>query len=242
LPLHLTEHTRDRIRNAGDAALARFLDIFHHRAVALYYRAWANGQPTVSFDRPAEDRFAHYLGALCGLDTRSSSGREAAPSRSLVYFAGRLSAQPRNADGLLALLHDLLGLPVAIEPFVGEWLTLSSCDRWHLGRPRGLGQGTVLGARTWQRQHRFRLVIGPLDEAALRDLLPGGSRLADVQAVVNQYVGPSLAWDLRLRLDPHTPRPPRIGQSTRLGWTTWLGAATKHRQDVVFDPSRGRRT
>jgi type VI secretion system protein ImpH len=237
LPLHLTEFTRDRVRNAGDPTFARFLDIFHHRALSLFYRAWANSQPTVGHDRPTEDRFVRYLGAICGLGTRP---RQTAPNTSLLYFAGRLAAQPRNAEGLLALLHDFLGLPVSIEPFVGEWLPLSSRDRWHLGRTRGLGQGTVLGARTWQRQHKFRLVVGPLDETSLRSLLPGGSRLAGLQALVKRYVGPAMAWDLRLRLAPQTPRPPSIGQGTRLGWTTWLGTSTR-RQDVIFDPSRQRR-
>jgi type VI secretion system protein ImpH len=64
LPLHLTEYARDRARNADDPTLARFLDIFHHRTLSLFYRAWANSRPTLSFDRPQADRFAAFLGAL----------------------------------------------------------------------------------------------------------------------------------------------------------------------------------
>jgi len=41
LPLHLTEYGRDRLRNAGDATFVRFLDLFHHRLLSLFYRAWA---------------------------------------------------------------------------------------------------------------------------------------------------------------------------------------------------------
>src|SRR6478609_2460492 len=57
LPLHLTEYARDRIINSADPTFARFLDIFHHRMLSLVYRAWADAQPTVQFDRPESDRF-----------------------------------------------------------------------------------------------------------------------------------------------------------------------------------------
>ena len=52
LPLHLTEYARERLRHAGDPTLSRFLDIFHHRFLALFYRAWAQAQPHVNRDRP----------------------------------------------------------------------------------------------------------------------------------------------------------------------------------------------
>lgn len=237
LPLHLTEYARDRTRNAGDPTLARFLDIFHHRALSLFYRAWANSRPTVSFDRPQEDRFATYLGALCGQGQGSPTRH---PDSARLYFAGRLAAQPRNAEGLTAMLQGCFGLPATVEPFVGEWLTLSPHDRWHLGQTRALGQGTVLGARTWQRQSKFRVAFAALDEKSLDSLLPGGSRLPRVQALVNHYAGPALAWDLRLRLAPPISKPWRLGQGPRLGWTTWLGASGHGRQDIILNPARNR--
>src|SRR5262249_12433492 len=61
LPLHLTEYARDRIINSADPTFSRFLDIFHHRMLSLVYRAWADAQPTVQFDRPESDRFAAYV-------------------------------------------------------------------------------------------------------------------------------------------------------------------------------------
>ena len=45
LPLHLTEYARDRRRNHRDPTFERFADLFHHRALSLFYRAWANAQP-----------------------------------------------------------------------------------------------------------------------------------------------------------------------------------------------------
>ena len=50
LPLHLTEFARSRKAYENDTTFVRFLDVFHHRLLSLFYRAWATAQPTVSFD------------------------------------------------------------------------------------------------------------------------------------------------------------------------------------------------
>lgn len=95
LPLHLTEYARDRIRNRGDATFSRFVDIFHHRMLSLFYRAWANAQPAVQFDRPDEDRYATYIGALFGLGMDSFRNRDAFPDLAKLHYAGRFAIPGR---------------------------------------------------------------------------------------------------------------------------------------------------
>ncbi len=46
LPLHITEYVRERQRNNADSTSKRFLDVFHHRLLSLFYRAWAEARPT----------------------------------------------------------------------------------------------------------------------------------------------------------------------------------------------------
>ena len=241
LPIHLTDYARDRTRNAGDFALVRFLDVFHHRILSLFYRAWADAQPTVSLDRPAQDRYATYVGSLLGLGMPSLRDRDEFPDRAKLYFAGRFAAQPRNCEGLTGMVGAFFGLPVKVEEFVGEWLTLPEETRWRLGRSCRaglLGQGTVAGARTWQRQSKFRIVFGPLHEDDFHSLLPGGARLRRLTALVRNYVGDSLNWDVRLHLADRVKRPFRLDCSARLGWTSWLGRCPsgERRQDVILNP------
>ena len=57
MPWHITEYARDRQINVGDNALVRFLDIFHHRLLSFFFRAWADAQKTVDFDRPGNQRW-----------------------------------------------------------------------------------------------------------------------------------------------------------------------------------------
>ncbi|PWV64780.1 type VI secretion system baseplate subunit TssG [Plasticicumulans acidivorans] len=227
LPLHLTEYARERIRNQHDHTFSRFADIFHHRLMALFYRAWANAQPAVSMDRPEQDRFALYVGSLCGYGDESLRNRDVLGHRPRLHFAGLLGAPARHPDGLRAILADHLGLPVRIEEHVGHWLELPPAGQCRLGESPatgGLGTTACIGARVWDRQHKFRIVLGPLTLADYERLLPGGISLQRLRAWVRSYAGDEFAWDVQLILSrPEVPAL-RLGGTTRLGWTSWLGA------------------
>ena len=108
LPLHLTEYARERLRHAGDPTLSRFLDLFHHRFLALFYRAWAQAQPHVNRDRPDDDRFAVYVGAFVGMAPAAFRDRDALPDLAKFFHVGALIRQVRNAEGLAPILAALL--------------------------------------------------------------------------------------------------------------------------------------
>ena len=231
LPYHLTEYARQRLMHHGDATFARFADMFHHRLLLLFYRAWAQAQPTVGLDRPDDDRFAAYVGSLVGIGAPELSRRDAAPDHAKLYFSGIFSRQVRNADGLASVLSGFLRRPVRVEQFVGSWLELPRSERTRIGGAKSrrttssaaLGGGAVLGQMVWDRQHNFRIHIGPLDHNVFESLLPEGKTLPAVTALVEQYIGVELAWDLKLGLKADQVKPCRLGQHGRLGWTSWLG-------------------
>ena len=58
--------------------------------LSLFYRTWADAQPTVQFDRPESDRFAAYVGSLAGVGLPSLQDRDAMPDLAKLSFAGRL--------------------------------------------------------------------------------------------------------------------------------------------------------
>jgi type VI secretion system protein ImpH len=228
LPLHLTEFARQRILHYRDRTFARFLDIFHHRFLLLFYRAWAQAQPTVSFDRPREDRFRTYLGALVGLASTGSRDRDAVVDFAKLHFAGLLARQVRNADGLAQILGAYFRVPVRVEPFVGHWMQLPQSERTRLGgRWARLGRDAIVGSSVWDRQHKIRLHLGPLSRAAYEDFLPGRAAAERLVSWLRFYFTFEFAWDVRLvlaraevpcmQLGAHPARP------ARLGWTSWLG-------------------
>lgn len=234
LPVHITEYVRDRLRNSADPTLSRFLDIFHHRMISLFYRAWASAQPTVSLDRPEQDRFADYVASLIGTGMDSMRKRDALPDFAKLHYAGRLSALTHNAEGLAKTLADFFKLPVQVQEFVGHWMTLPADSRCRLRTGHDaevLGMTTVLGSRVWNCQHKFRVVIGPVDLEDFQRMLPGGDSLQRLTAWIRNYVGLAYNWDVNLILKQKEIPPLKLGKQTRLGWTTWLCSRPPKKDD-----------
>lgn len=224
LPIHLTEYVRERLRHAGDPTLSRFLDLFHHRFLALFYRAWAQAQPHVNRDRPNEDRFAVYFGALLGVSPAAFRDRDTLPDLAKFFHVGTLVRQSRNSEGLTAILQHFFRVPARIQEFVGHWLFLNPRERTYLGRDgSGLGTGAVLGGQVWDRQCKFRVHLGPLTLAQYESFLPDGARLGQLVDWVRLYLCLELDWDVGLQLNRHEVPPLTLGGGGRLGWTTWLG-------------------
>jgi type VI secretion system protein ImpH len=238
LPLHLTEYVHDRLTNARDGTLAAFTDIFHHRMLATFYRAWADARPTVHFDRPQSDQFATYVAALIGLALPALRNRDEWPDRAKLFFAGALSAGTRTRAGLEAILGAYLNLPVHVVECVGEWLSIAQQERMRLGRRETAVLGTsVLGARVWSMQHKVRIVIGPLDVGELLQYLPGGASLRRLRAAVMNYLGFEYAWDLQFVVRRQRVPAVRLGQFGHLGWTSWLAPQREGADagDVIID-------
>ncbi|KQP35437.1 type VI secretion system baseplate subunit TssG [Pseudorhodoferax sp. Leaf274] len=250
LPIHLTEYVRERALHAGDATLLRFLDLLTHRFALLFYRAWAQAQPVVALDRPGRNDFSARLGALVGIGEPALHQRDAAGDAAKLHFAGRLSRQVRDADGLLQWIRLEFGVPVRIEQWRGHWMALGRDERTRLFAPlqrsagQQLGRGAVLGSAVWDVQHKFRIVIGPLRAARYHALLPGGRELARLQALVRQWVGLEFQWDLQLILARADVRPMRLARSGELGRSCWLGnyRPSADADDLVIDVERTHRT
>jgi type VI secretion system protein ImpH len=242
LPLHLTEYARGRSRSYGDAALARFLDVFHHRMFSLFLRAWASSRPTVHFDRPEGDRFGVWIGAMFGQGSPAFANRDEIPDLAKRHYAARLSLQTRNAEGLEAIVEDFFGVTARVVPYRGTWLDIPPEARWHLGSFREggeLGVSTTTGARLWDRAQSFRLALGPLSLADYERFLPGGSALRRLSALVRNYLGDELDWDVNLILDRNSVPPFPLGGTTRLGTTTWLSGRRPDTDpaDLVLRPA-----
>jgi type VI secretion system protein ImpH len=226
LPLHMTEYARERIRHFDDTAFARFADIFHHRLLCLFYRAWANAQPTVSLDRPQTDRFADYVGSFVGLATPAMHHRDAVPDQAKLYFSGRLAPGPRHPEGLQAMLEEFFGLPVAIQEFVGQWTEIPPEYRCRLdgryAQSGVLGVSTTIGSHVWDCQQTFRIVMGPMGLTDFRRLLPAGPSLPSLVDLIRNYLGDELIWQLVLVLQKEQAPATRLGQAGHLGLTAWL--------------------
>ena len=237
MPLHLTEHARDRERNHGDPTFRAFADMFHHRALSLMYRAWASGQPAPSFDRPDEDPFGDKVAAIAGVRGQAFEDRDAMPDLAKRHFAGLLAAAPKSEAGLKAIISRFFKAEVEIESFVGSWLHLEPHDRGQLGGMQ-LGRSASLGEKVWSRDAKFRIRIGPLGLEEYQRLLPGGESLKRLSAIIRNYAGDTLEWEAKLVLRQQEVPAMVLGQSGQLGLTTWIGEReTRDADDLCLAPA-----
>ncbi|MBB3293173.1 type VI secretion system protein ImpH [Mitsuaria sp. PDC51] len=243
MPLHLTEYTRERLHQRGDPTLSRFLDVFHHRLLLHFYRAWAQSQPAVQHDRPATDRYAAWLGAATGLDGAQRPA-DSLPQTARLFQAGLHGGRAQHAEGLAKILSLHFGVPVRIEQHVPHWLPVEDGERTRLGfarqRPERIGRelprlgvDTACGNKAWDRQYRFRVVLGPLTLRQYEGFLPDGDAWRPLNDWIRQYVGHNLQWELQpvLRRD-EVPAAALSGRA-RLGFTSWTGRSggRPHRHD-----------
>jgi type VI secretion system protein ImpH len=248
MPMALTEYVRDRLRSRGDATLARFLDIFHHRLLSLFYRAWAESQPTVHLDRPHDDRFAAWLGAGIG-GANAAHGAPHLPEHARLFQAGLLGARSRHPEGLAKLLSGYFGVPMRIEQHVAQWLVPEAGDRSRLGFARNrpernrqppprLGETANAGSKVRDRQFKFRVVVGPLGFDDYQAFLPGTPNWLALRDWVLAYAGLDLRYDVQLVLAQAQVAKPCLGHRVRLGVSTWIGRAgrTRDRDDLRLRP------
>lgn len=217
-------------RKTRNIALRDFLDIFHHRLVALMYRVRRKQRIGIDGHPPESSTVAPMLTALAGLGTKGLENRLAVPDRNVLRYAALLSQRPRSAVGLEKMLSSYFAVPVRVRQFVGRWHSIEPDDVTRIGaqgQANVLGESAVLGTRVWDQQGRIALVVGPMDYDRFRDLLPPGTALAAFRGMTSLYLGPEMEFSVQLvlrarqvpaaALDPVSP--------PMLGWTSWLGSA-----------------
>lgn len=234
LPHAYTLLAQERAR-AGDHALADFLDLFHHRLLSLFYRAWRKYRFTVAREDGAKDGLHAHLLDLVGMGLEGDRNRMPFPDEALVFRAGLLAPQPRSAAALVQLLRDFFGVPAALDEFVGGWFRLEEGDRCtvaedHDGPANALGGGAVLGDEIWDPQARVRVRLGPLDRERYEAFLPDGAAHRELEALVRFFTHDQFECEVQLVLAGTDVPGVQLGRDAgqRLGWTTWIRSAPRH--------------
>lgn len=242
LPYCYSELIVERLRN-GDRTLLDFLDLFNHRLISLFYRAWEKHRPELAFERGDADRAAGPLFSLIGLGIEPLRNRQEFPDAALLFYAGAFAQRHRPAIMLERLLGEYFGLPVEVHPFQGRRLRLDDEDRSTLGasgRHNGLGTTLVMGAKIWDEQSQFRLRIGPLTLEQFQRLSPEGPDLRALTQMARLYVDGEFDFDVQLVLKaeevPSSQLTRTPNQAARLGRTAWLKTRPMPRdaEDAVF--------
>lgn len=233
LPRHYTELLL-RIDREGKGAekyaLRDWLDLFNHRLVSLFYRAWEKYRFYVPYTRgeyaaPEPDPFTRCLYSLIGLGVTPLRNRlrvvlpveEDGEIRTrvlgqvddlaLVYYSGFLAHRLRCATSLETMLAGYFRLPLRVQQFQGQWLRLDAENQTQIGLANGrLGFEVVAGERVWDVEGRIRIRLGPLSYTEFDSFIPDRTATPSHKAfyllshLVRLYVGPELDFDVQLVL------------------------------------------
>lgn len=253
LPRHYTSLVIERSHaRHKDRAMRDFFDLFNHRTISLFYRAWEKYRFFIGYERGCEsatererdqeDLFTYCLHCFVGLGTAGLRQRFAFNDEMLLYYSGNLSRRTRPAVSLEAMLADLLNVDVQLLQFRGQWLYLNVQDQSSFpsrrhpgGRNLELGRTAIAGSKVWDVQSKFRVRLGPLTLAQFSQFLPSGSRFLPVCQCIRFYAGVEFDFDLQLVLKgPEVPWcrfSSDAADGPRLGWNTWI-RSDKFRKDV----------
>lgn len=242
LPLHLTEYAHERVTHHGDRSMVAFCNLFHHRLILLFYRAWADAQPAISLDRPDRQRFNHYLSCLTGVGQPALEQQRGSLNEHARYaLAGHFTRQTHDAEGLTRSLSWYLQVPVELISNIPQWMRIGPREQAQLraGKhaPR-LGETAFLGGAIRDIQHKFRLRLGPLRINDYQPLLPRRRNAQQVLDWVRHYLGIAYQWEVQLVLDQRDVHGVALGSDQPLGLSSWLGQQSQpqHRDDLIYQP------
>lgn len=219
--------------DADHPAQREFLDLFHHRVLSLFYRAHAKYSFVTDHTRDGRDLWSRRSLCLAGFDGFADRlAITSLPIYRLLRLAPLLARRSRTADGLVAVVADTLadvlnGAKVAVDQFVGRWVTIEERQLLRLGRANStLGEDATVGRKVFDRGGKFRLILGPMRRRAFEALQPGKEGLERLREVVTLYVRDPLEFDVELILAPGEAPSMRLSGNTsdgsQLGRNSWL--------------------
>ncbi|MGI9036733.1 MAG: type VI secretion system baseplate subunit TssG [Pyrinomonadaceae bacterium] len=234
LPTHYTKLVVECSRYR-DTTLHAFLDIFTHRAVSLFFRAWEKYRFPVQYER-GNDEFTEYLFDFVGLGTGGLRDKLFIDDESLLPYAGLIAQKPHSAVALEQILSDYFNVPAKVKQFSGQWLALDEESITRLGIANSrLGINAVVGTKIWDDQSKFRVVFGALKFKEFQDFLPNGTAYKPMRTMIRFLVGEEFDFDAQLKLKakevPSTILTTRAKRRPMLGWTSFLKTKPFKRDD-----------
>lgn len=239
LPFHYTEMLLKRLK-MKDESLSKFLDLFNHRTISLFYQASNKYKLPIEYERKkltppktkTRDDHSQVLMSLIGLGTNNLNDRLYIRDESLFFYSGLLSQQVKTTSGLKQILRSYFNIPVEINEFIGQWQELIEDVRTRLpgkekpdGQNNCLGRSVMLGRKGWFAQGKINIVLGPLTKEQLQMFSPGTRALKALNEIVQLYAGMEYSYDFIIKVKrSDIPNKIQLSSKTQpiMGWNTWL--------------------
>ncbi|SEA18169.1 type VI secretion system baseplate subunit TssG [Alkalimonas amylolytica] len=195
LPIHYSELVLERLKQK-DPTMRDFFDLFNHRLISLFYRAWEKYRFACQYQaRPGSiDPFSFVMQQLTGQE-----------SNTCLFYGGFYSRSVPSAQQLSLQLSHLLSADVEVMPLTGRWIHLARSEQSRLAslhQPDGqygqLGRSSMLGSKVWDISSVVELCI-QAESSVIQSLLPGKPGYLRMQQLLSHYLEPSMQCRVRLK-------------------------------------------
>lgn len=194
LPIHYSELVIERLKQK-DPTMRDFFDLFNHRLISLFYRAWEKYRFACHYQgtKDNSDTFSYVMQQLTG--QQSNSG---------LFYGGFYTKNIRSAQQLSLQLSHLLSAEVDVVPLTGRWIHLSKTEQSRFagkGQPQGqyaqLGHSSLLGSKVWDISSVVELSIQAKPDV-IQSLLPGQPGYIRMQQLLSDFLEPAIQCRVRL--------------------------------------------
>jgi len=229
LPNHYSELILERLK-FRDTGMKDFYDLFNHRIISLFYRAWEKYRFSVHLQNNSQndsqsnlDPFTETIAKLSGNKNRN------------MYYAGILNKRIRSVDGLTCILQHFTQSKVVVNQFKGKWQTLDTSEQTRLGarqQPEGqfasLGVDASIGSRVWDINSAIEIHITPDENNQLRQHKNRIDIVKEMKDLIGSYLGVGTKY--KLYLDVEQQNVP-IVQLSKKGIPLGMGATLVSRKE-----------
>ncbi len=236
LPEPFKELILERLK-AKDTAMMAFLDVFHHRLMALYHLFQAKRFPHLSHKKSYH--------SPAGVVMRYLSGYQLSSVKQQALFFDCLWRQSRSLQGLLLMLNGLTNITFQVMPHQGSWKRAPNTDGSYLctrqEKHNVLGQSLILGTGTWDQNAGFDLLADNLSFEQIKHFVPfknpklGGSTYTLLKKSLRQYLGTLPKVSLCLRLKNDDNQATTLNGKQGLGFNTWLAGDPPEQTKIVVN-------
>lgn len=220
LPQYYTELVLQRMKHK-DMTMRDFYDMFNHRLISLYYRAWKKYKHSLNYvtTNGSYSPYQKILSLLAGGESLHQ-----------LRCAGIFHRKVRNASDLEMLLRYYLECDVKIQQMVGQWQTLNPQEQTRLaggglleGQHAALGVDAMLGQKVWDLSSQVNVVITCTRSEQAKQLLPGGLLHKVAKNILTDYLGHAVGYRLLIKAKYKDINTAQISKnSIKLGSSSFL--------------------
>ncbi|MBQ9219817.1 MAG: type VI secretion system baseplate subunit TssG [Succinivibrio dextrinosolvens] len=195
MPLEFTSRVLQLSNNYYDYALQRFIDIINNEFLSLYYRAYAQKDLAIGFDKKENNLPRSIFRAFSGAPADRDPELPKFAAETMMPF---VISKNSGAEGLRTILREFFGFDIRIESNIFERYLIPEDLRCRLGHRDTctLGVSMQIGKHFYSHTKKFDLKLGPMDFKDCYAMLPGTKNYNYLIEIINLYLQKPLDYDL----------------------------------------------